>query len=282
MKTTIFRLGIIIFPLLIFLCRGLGESGGSKSDIVANINARVLRGENAALDEAAKLPANVGIPLLHEYISANREKKGGRFTAARNALLRITHYEKYYIDRIAVAAGNESVDVEAFETLAAIDTPEAAAVVAPYLFNFGGTSSKGDIGAEINAISAMASLDAMTIPDAPTHKQPEGFKIPDFLAWQKWAINKGFVPASTKTYTPQWLVDLVGPEPHSPRVEPPATAGTSSQSPALPTVGQMSSLAPTTVESPVSVVERKMAIWPWVAGILVAVVIVALTRKRRL
>jgi hypothetical protein len=227
MKTSSVLIGVQALLLAGLFCSSYADSDKDKADNLRTIKTRVLQGHDEALLEAATLPAEIAIPFLHKYIHANREKKGSRFTAARSALLRIPHYEKYYADRLAAATAAKGVDEEAFETLAVIDTPECAAVVAPYLFDFYVHKGHGDMLADINGISAAQALGAMTIADAPTTKHPGTYQSKDYIAWQEWAIRKGFVPKSSKVGVPNGFkeaFDDPAPESASPNEKPLPTA----------------------------------------------------------
>lgn len=186
---------------------GAKESRESQQARLQEIGERALDGNDPqALAEAATLPRDIAIPFLSRYLWSYEDQKGAYFDAARRAMMNIPGYEKYFADKLAAASRRGGVDNETFDLLSLIGTPEAAAVVAPYLFDFSMTPGDGHIRAEVNAASAAWALGKMNLGDAPA--RPGFHGSAGMIAWQKWAIGKGLVPRTRKAEVPVWLVAI--------------------------------------------------------------------------
>jgi hypothetical protein len=84
-----------------------------------------------------------------------------------------------------------------FEVAELINTPEAAAVLAPYLFDFKTiTPQEGDLAGDSNVNEALYTLTQMKLTGAPLSKSPGISNSAYLMEWQRWAIAKGFVPQS--------------------------------------------------------------------------------------
>jgi hypothetical protein len=99
------------------------------------------------------------------------------------------------------------VPVGDFEILKMIGTPEAAAVAAPYLFDFKTIRPQNrDIAGDSNVAEATYTLSEMKFPDAPKRDLTTN-NSDDLIAWQKWAIAKGYVPKDSRVGAPEWLLE---------------------------------------------------------------------------
>ena len=114
--------------------------------------------------------------------------------AARQAMKQVKDYPKYFSQRLAWARQGELIDYTAFDDLSSIATREAAAVVAPYLFDFGSTG-RGDILGDVYALAAARSLQAMHLEGTPPMSgRPEEVRMNDLVTLQRWAVETGLVP----------------------------------------------------------------------------------------
>ena len=171
--------------------------------------------------------------------------------------------------------------------IAAIGTPEAAAVVAPYLFDFTTIPDDGDMLASMTAISATLALGRMNLPGAPRPRKPDSYKTEDIIAWQQWAVTKGWVPKewSAKVGAGETIRQLL-------QIERSALTQPNSASPAVITPPPVTSEAPPSVAPALpanpaaptlkpSMEPKKAPIWPWAAGLVALGVILALIAKNR-
>jgi len=174
------------------------------------IGERVANGDYTAFSDATKLPTATAIQFL--YILYNRSGKTDptRDEAAIDALRSVPGYADYFQQNMATMTAHGEVPVSDFEILKLIGTPEAASVIAPYLFDFKTTSPPDrDLAGESNVGDALWALKQMNLPDAP--KTPsEASNSVVLVAWQRWAIEKGFVPKewSSRIGAPAWLLRM--------------------------------------------------------------------------
>lgn len=159
-----------------------------------NLSRRVEAGDYAALEETAKLPAAVAIRYLMMWLRWDYNL--ARTDALKSAFRAIPGYADYLAKALADETADNPNAERAFEALELIATPEAAAVVAPYLFDHkkrvGGGNSSRD---EWNIENAAFTLSAMGLPDGPTHRPALIDPSSDLIvAWQLWALQKGYVP----------------------------------------------------------------------------------------
>lgn len=175
---------------------------------LSGITSRVYAGDYSALSEVAKMPASVAVPYLYWWTGRNPNQQQREII--RNALRQVQGYANYLQQDMANASSEGVVPVYDFDILQDIGTPKAAAVVAPYLFDFKTiTPPDRDLAGESNVGDAVWTLQQMKLPDAPNFS-PQTPNSTVLVAWQRWAIAKGFVPESwiSRVGAPIWLKEL--------------------------------------------------------------------------
>ncbi|HWB60153.1 MAG TPA: hypothetical protein VG733_11720 [Chthoniobacteraceae bacterium] len=187
-------------------------SPGDRADA---IDRRVLAGDLDALSDFATLPLNVVAPHLLGLNSSHRNHHLSPAELARDRAIEKTLRQLKGIipylrkDAAVQTAKGAWVPSGDFELLATIDTEDAASVLAPYLFDRR-ESADASRDNEPPAIcqDAMAKLQSMNLPDAPAGKAAQGEWSAALIAWQKWALRQGYVPAGWKSLigAPSWLL----------------------------------------------------------------------------
>ena len=251
------------------------------------ISKRIDNGNYDAFFDAAKLPHSVAIPFLFEWASfpGDDRKKG---EAAVRALKKVQGYAETYRKDLAEATRLGGVNDEAFEILSMIGTDEAAAVVAPYLFDFTMVQPRGDLKGSISAYSASVALVRMKIAGAPAGDGDGLHDFNDIVSWQKWAIARSFVPKdwNSRVGLPDNIRKLndmmhsVAPQPAAAPTDPVTPAISESANTTHPSE---SAIPPAQAQPHPSALspERKSSVWPWVVGILALAVIAILIGRRR-
>jgi hypothetical protein len=187
----------------------LSASDKTKLDsILDNITNRVRGGDYSALNEVATMPASVAVPYLHFWIDPGNAPQ---LKAATQAFRQVQGAADYLKQDMSDMTAQGSVPVNDFGLLELIGTSAAAAVVAPYLFDFKTTLPQdGDVAGDSNVGEAIYTLERMKLSGAPSPQPPEMSNAADLIAWQKWAISKGYVPSSwvSKIGAPKWMLEL--------------------------------------------------------------------------
>ena len=208
--------------------------------------------------------------------------------SARAALQQVAGYEDFLREDIAKASAEGRVPGYDFNTLEEIATPEAAQVVAPYLFDFKTvTPPNGDLEGDSNVGAALLALQRMNIPSAPKISS-EASNSAVLIAWQRWAIANGLVPKgwSSRVGAPSWLLalDAAGsaapsrpkPSPTQIKYSPTPTA---SESPLTAATANPTNTPPSALET----TSTKNLLFIWGSVVLVLLVIAAVVvvlRKR--
>jgi hypothetical protein len=279
-----------IFRIVVsFACASacLGQSLGDPVDGTfrakkIELHHRIEAGDYTALADAASMPAGVSIPYLWWY--ADQASHPAR-EPARAALKNVRGYEGYFVTKLGAASASGGVDEQSFEILSVIGTHEAAAVVAPYLFDFTTTDAGSDTLSSIAAVSAAISLGGMKLPGAAVQGDQKFCNADDVVAWQKWAVAQGMVPKewSSRVGNDKVLRQLRAVEeaelvqsrhPSTPKVIHPSSERSS---PPIDTAFPSSTVA----RSPAPLLERSALVWPWIAGLVALIVIVAVAMARR-
>jgi len=205
----------LVFACLIFVPsvwaveRGFPQSASpSETATLNSISDRVHSGDYSALHEAAKMPASVSIPYL--YMWAGHGNDSPQHEIADQALRQVQGAVDYLRQDMSSTFSQGLVPVNDFEILGMIGTPEAAAVVAPYLFDPRLIDVNKDGRPYDVCAFAEGALEKMGFPDAPKN----GLLTPDvsnsavLIEWQKWAIAKGFAPKgfSARVGAPAWML----------------------------------------------------------------------------
>jgi hypothetical protein len=215
---------LFLLVFLLFICtRQSGATEAATQNEIENaklseISRRVSSGDYNALFEAAKLPAPVAVPYISKWAGWGPGPRPQSDQAARAALRQVNGYAAYLRDDVAKASAGGIVPVYDFIIMEQIATPEAAAVVASYLFDFKTTMPPdGDLLGDSNVGEAMLSLVRMKLPDAPS-MAPGMLNSAELIAWQKWAIAKGYVPKdwSSRVGAPAWMLKMEAWKPPTP------------------------------------------------------------------
>lgn len=173
----------------------LSEEGQKKFD---SYSARIVRGDETVFAEISEFPPEVVVPYLASKINLN-DPSSERYRIVGQALRGVRGIDLYLKSRLETATAAGRVDVEAFGLLAAMGGEKAAEIVAPYLFDFTATPMHGDQLSEVNFEAATFALSRMQLPDMPTKRAPVLYSTEDFVAWQKWAVDRGFVPKTWRS-----------------------------------------------------------------------------------
>jgi hypothetical protein len=182
-----------------------------------NIGARVDAGDYSAFSEATKLPTATALRFLYILYDRRAKSDTRRDEAAIEAMRNVPGYADYLRQDMAKIVAQGGIPGADFKILETIDTPEAAAVAAPYLFDPRLiTLNKGEPPDTI-AGWAETILKRMNLPDAPKL----GLQTPNsvvLVEWQKWAIAKGYVPKdwSSRVGAPAWLLKMDAWRPPTP------------------------------------------------------------------
>jgi len=239
MKTHLICGCIILFNIAL-IAQSPDTVLGREDERLDNITNRVRGGDYNALKEASTLPAPIAVPYLEFWmrpLSTEQQRK-----AASEALGQVQGYADYIRQDMAKTTAEGGVPESDFELLAAIGTPEAAAVVAPYLFDFKTiTPQRGDLMGDSNLFEALDTLTRMKLPEAPPPQSPQMSHSAYLMEWQRWAISKGLVPKewSSRVAAPAWLIRMDAVEKAVPM---PVLTTTTAQQPARTAV-PLSSIA---------------------------------------
>jgi len=194
----------------------------AQEELLDSISQRVRSGDYKALFEAAKLPPEIAIPYISQWGTDGPGPRPPSDSVVRAALIQVHGYADYIKADIAKAGAvappyKGMVPWYDFETLSLISTPEAAAIVAPYLFDFqmrGEPPSPGSFCGtstlDANCDGAVSSLELMNWGDAPAGEFSQMDNSAILIAWQKWAISKGYVPKdwSSRVQAPAWMLQM--------------------------------------------------------------------------
>ncbi len=181
----------------------------SEKATLNRITDQVNSGNYSALYDAAKLPAPVAIQYL--YLWTAPANSSPQVQVVGQALKQVAGYADYLRQDMASITAQGGVPVGDFEIVELIDTPEAAAVIAPYLFDFKTTTPQdGDLMGDSNLFEALDTLTQMKLPGAPPPQSPQMSHSAYLMEWQRWAISKGFVPKgwSVRVGSPAWLIGM--------------------------------------------------------------------------
>lgn len=243
-------------------------------------------GDDAALYEASALAAPTVVRML-SILALDRTTDPKRAAIALDVLRKVPGSAEYLGDKLSEATKKGTVDVSSFRILGMIATPEAVAVVAPYVFDFTSTSGRGDVTGDTNAFTAARTLGRMNLRNSPMQMQPNLYQSKEYIAWQTWAVDQGLVPA-------EWR-ERIGKDPLLKEIQamesdiqlhpaPQATKPARTATPlrAVPTVPEPRKASEKSA-TPQS--ERERSKWPWVLGVavgatLLMVLLARLLRKR--
>jgi hypothetical protein len=187
------------------------SDGQSDQLKLASISQRIRAGDNNALFEAAKLPAEISIPYISRWAIGGPGAGPLSNQIVSVALRQVQGYADYLKEDMSVNTAQGSVPVDDFEILEVIGTPEAAAIAAPYLFDFKtNRPQEGDLAGDSNVGEALYTLDRMKLVGAPPPQPDEMSNAAYLVEWQKWAISKGYVPNgwASKIGAPKWMLQL--------------------------------------------------------------------------
>jgi hypothetical protein len=176
---------------------------------LASITDRVNGGDASALLEANKLPPPAAVPYLVWWAKLNRTPQEKEI--AVGALGARQEDINYIQNELEAATAKGDMLVDDFEILGLIDTPQSAAVVAPYLFDFKtNLPQEGDLAGDSNVGEAVYTLARMKLAGAPPPQPDEMSNAAYLVEWQKWAISKGYVPSgwASKIGAPKWMLQL--------------------------------------------------------------------------
>jgi len=237
-----------------------------------SISDHVDSGDYNALYEAAEMPASVAVPYLEFWTGLGRTPQ--QHEAAVEALRNVQGYADYLRSDMSGITASGYIPSKDFEILELIGTEPAAAVVAPYLFDFNTiVAPSGDLAGDSNLAEALYTLNRMKLSYAPSpvpiglHSDSE-----ELIAWQKWAIAKGFVPKewTSRVGAPAWLLGMEAWKPPTPTPQPIRTASS-------PLPATASSPVPTNTPPPATTPSTVETRAPWhVSSTLIAVVLVGL------
>jgi hypothetical protein len=177
---------------------------------LAGVTAEVEAGNYDALSEASKLPADVAVPYLELWTRLKNCFDTKANEAAANALRNTNGAVQYITRDLAARTAQNNVALYDFVLLEIIRTQEAAAAVAPYLFDFKTSRPpNGDLPGDDNWAEAYNTLNRMNLPDTPSSNPPARDSLL-FVEWQKWAVAKGYVPKdwSSRVGAPQVFLAL--------------------------------------------------------------------------
>lgn len=195
---------------------------GEEQSKLDGITQRVRSGDYKALFEASTFPPEIAVPYISSWGQNDlspRPPKDAFIGAALKKAPGAIEYIKRDIAGSSPSSGG-LVPWYAFDTLSLMSTPEAEAVIAPYLFDLemrtppGATDPKdsncGTTLTDANCDGAVLSLERMNLWDAPYGEYSPTDNSVILIAWQRWAIAKGFVPKawSAKVKAPDWMLNV--------------------------------------------------------------------------
>ena len=270
---------------------GIAQSADSTADAerrakLNDITSRVRAGDYSALEEVSTVPTKFAVPYLMFWMQ--HSKSGNpQFDAAVQAIRNVPGYADWFRQEIEKSLALGVIPVNDYPILGAIGTLEMAAAVAPYLFDGRLFETEHENRPESPCGFAMMALTTMKLTDAPKEILPMSARL---IAWQKWAIEKGFVPKewSSKVGAPKWLIEM-DPAWGTPTPTPSATATPQPAQSAIPSsqsaaANEAQQAAATSAMPESSPVVEKQKQWPkWAAAIIAIVGIPAtiIYRKRQ-
>ncbi len=192
----------IAMPLVLF---AESEYPGANLDRVraAHILEKAADGDwRASLREIAKLSPTVSVPIL----AAAAEDRGAQ-DGVRAYVVEILRGDAKILiflkDDLELATKEGNVNRADFSALGLIATPAAAEIASKYLFDSTKVVLGDDIGSLENRYAAVFALKMMQLSDAPKSNSSVGVNDLDLEDWQKWSIDKGFVPK-------EWRLKVAG------------------------------------------------------------------------
>jgi len=169
----------------------------AQETLLSGLSQRIRAGDSNALFEAAKLPAQVAIPYISRWANSSLGSGPVDDQTVSAALREVPGYADYLQQDMSKRTAEGRVPVEDFDTLRIIGTPEAASIIAPYLFDFKTvTPQDRDLAGDSNVGEAVYRLAQMKLAGAPPPQPIEMSNSAYLMQWQRWAIAKGFVPQS--------------------------------------------------------------------------------------
>lgn len=283
-------MGCFVLFNLTVLAQPATSVSPSQKAVLDGITGRVRAGDYNALNDAATLPTSIAVPYLQFWTAPRNGPQLSQ--AAGAALSNVQGFADYFRQDMDKTVAQGGIPGDDFLTLGCIATPEAAAVAAPYLFDPRLiTLNKGEPPDTI-AGWAETTLEQMKLPDAPKLEAATSSSVA-LVAWQKWAIVKGFVPQSwnSRVGAPAWMLRMDAWKPPAPVTiavkSPLQPTQTAIPSPSIASSSSAPSNTPSPSPSPApSVAETtlpKSTFTVWVSVVLILLVIsavVVVLRKR--
>jgi hypothetical protein len=274
---------LIFGCLVLLIASGFSQTTGSVSEgdrakfdnILDDVTGRVRGGDYKALNETAAMPASIAVPYL-QFWTAPRNGPA-LSNAAGAALSNVQGYAEYFRQDMARIVAQGSIPGDDFIALGCIGTQEAAEVVAPYLFDT--TLITLNPGEPPDTLAGWAEtiLEQMKLSDAPKLGVPTPSAVA-LVAWQKWAISKGFVPKdwTSRVGAPDWMRRMDAWKP--PQTPPAAVAPQATHEPqhasAFATPGSSKEPGQVKTASPFAKDKERGIVWP------LAILVVVLVNRR--
>ncbi|HEX4485935.1 MAG TPA: hypothetical protein VH088_06690 [Terriglobales bacterium] len=171
------------------------------------IGAQVDVGDYTGIAEAAHFPTPIAVRFTYGLYNRGSSIDDRRYKAVIAALRRVPGHADYLREDMARIAVNGDFSEKDYDILSLINSREAQAVIAPYLFDLRETpvvSGDSPFDRGDNCGEAVIALERMTIPDAPKRSLATS-NSENLIAWQKWAMANDFVPAN-------WISRVGAPE----------------------------------------------------------------------
>lgn len=169
------------------------------------LSRRIDQGDYSAIHEAIQLPGSMAARFLWLYAHSDGADPQVRIKALE--AIKLTHnFKDYYQQKLTDMAEKGEAPLRVYDILIAIGNHEAAAVVAPDLFECGTLTPDGKLSGKVLNMRAAWVFGKMHFPDAPSAVDPYEYGPDENIAWQKWAIAHGMVPKAweARVGVPEW------------------------------------------------------------------------------